>query len=746
MTTHRAPKQWCLTKVETVNTFENWKENLKYVLSLDANFAPFLANDFQWEKRSRAVPNRGFTDDPATVPVANRKTAAQKVTLLELMLGQIANYCPVISRNTIVKNSTSIESIWQYIRAHYGFQSSGGHFLDFADIKLEVGERPEDLFQRLTAFVEDSLLTPNCGISHHGEPLAEEEELTPTLENMIVLMWLKLTHPELPRLVKQRYGTELRSRTLASIKPEISQALDTLLDELHHTEETRVMRTYNPSNNTKRRLPTHADSRRNDNRRTPRRASCPLCKQVGRPDTAHYLSSCPFLPETDKRYMTRARLIAAFDELECDDYDSTTTDIDIADEPSHTRRIDATPSDSVDTVSSRRVKTDQSPFITAYHGHHPVKLILDSGSETNMIKESTAHLLQATIYKSSQHALQADGKSPLHIKGETRLTLTRGKHSFQLEALVVQQLDVDILAGVPFMDVNDITIRPSKRQVILNDNTVIEYASNNRSHTPHAVRYISSHILRTTASTTVLPGEFLEVDAPSCLPGDMLYAIEPRADTKHALSWPAPDMIHSVEGKLRIPNHSKEPLHFKRNEHLAQAIEVFEPPLESAPLATNICVQAVTSPTASLHSAPVQIDPDHILPDSYSNRFKQLHAQYDEVFDVNFPGYNGAVGPLKAVVNMGPVLPPQRKGRLPQYSRNKLHELQAEFDRLESLGVFVRPADANIVAEYLNPSFLVKKPSGGHRLVTAFTEVGTYSKPQQSLMPNVDSTLRQIAC
>ena len=35
--------------------------------------------------------------------------------------------------------------------------------------------------------------------------------------------------------------------------------------------------------------------------------------------------------------------------------------------------------------------------------------------------------------------------------------------------------------------------------------------------------------------------------------------------------------------------------------------------------------------------------------------------------------------------------------------------------------------------------------SGGFRLVTAFAEVGRYSKPQPSLMPDVDSTLRSIA-
>ena len=64
------------------------------------------------------------------------------------------------------------------------------------------------------AFVGDTLLHANS-LSHHGEVRTEDEELTPTLENLIVLTWLKLLHYDLPRLVKQRHRTELRSQTLA---------------------------------------------------------------------------------------------------------------------------------------------------------------------------------------------------------------------------------------------------------------------------------------------------------------------------------------------------------------------------------------------------------------------------------------------------------------------------------------------------------------------------------------------------
>ncbi len=111
----------------------------------------------------------------------------QKVTHLELMLEEIANFCPVISRNTIIKSSTSVQSIWQSIRMHYGFQSSGSHLIDYADIRLEADERPEDLFLCLVAFVEDSLICKTGAILHHGALPEEDEEMSPTLENLIVL-------------------------------------------------------------------------------------------------------------------------------------------------------------------------------------------------------------------------------------------------------------------------------------------------------------------------------------------------------------------------------------------------------------------------------------------------------------------------------------------------------------------------------------------------------------------------------
>lgn len=101
-----------------------------------------------------------------------------------------------------------------------------------------MNERPEDWFKRLSACIEDNLLLTNSGLTHPDDDPTDDKELISYLENLIVLTWLRLIHVSLPRLVKQRYGTELKSRTLASIKTEISQA--SLLEELQSDEDAKI--------------------------------------------------------------------------------------------------------------------------------------------------------------------------------------------------------------------------------------------------------------------------------------------------------------------------------------------------------------------------------------------------------------------------------------------------------------------------------------------------------------------------
>jgi hypothetical protein len=61
-----------------------------------------------------------------------------------------------------------------------------------------------DLYQRILAFIDDNLLRQGGEITHHGVNIDDDEEETPTIENFVVLTCIRLVHPDLPRLVKQR--------------------------------------------------------------------------------------------------------------------------------------------------------------------------------------------------------------------------------------------------------------------------------------------------------------------------------------------------------------------------------------------------------------------------------------------------------------------------------------------------------------------------------------------------------------
>ena len=155
-------------------------------------------------------------------------------------------------------------------------------------------------------FVEDSLVLTTSDLTHHGKVPTDDKELTPTLENLVVLLWLHLINNNLPGLVNQRYGTELRLRTLASIKHNISQAIGTLLATLQTTKDGKIMQAgaYPPRivfNQSTQKSHTHKTS-----------LSCPLCQSTSKIST-HYPSKCLYLPNSDQRFLTKSCLIAAID-------------------------------------------------------------------------------------------------------------------------------------------------------------------------------------------------------------------------------------------------------------------------------------------------------------------------------------------------------------------------------------------------------------------------------------------------
>ena len=90
-------------------------------------------------------------------------------------------------------------------------------------------------------------------------------------------------------------------------------------------------------------------------------------------------------------------------------------------------------------------------------------------------------------------------------------------------------MDVEVLAGIPIMEANDIAVHPAKRLISLADGSSFAYGSSDDRSTQQAARH--AVVLRAPAtSTTLWPGDYIELELPQGLPSDSLHDLEPRSD------------------------------------------------------------------------------------------------------------------------------------------------------------------------------------------------------------------------
>ena len=189
-----------------------------------------------------------------------------------------------------------------------------------------------------------------------------------------------------------------------------------------------------------------------------------------------------------------------------------------------------------------------------------------------MIKTSITNQVGATIQKTKQTTLQADGTTPLTIVGEVHLTLSSSHLKLQLDALLVDDLDVDVLAGTPFMITDDISVRPSRQQITIKGSNVIYYGSKSFKSTENHIRCTQALVIRAPSSPTMVwLGNYLELDIPANVNPDTILTIEPHPDYSKAVhDWPCSHILEAIAGKVRVCNDTNEPKSIAHHEHFCQ--------------------------------------------------------------------------------------------------------------------------------------------------------------------------------
>ena len=715
-----APKTRVLTQHESQASLDTWKETLLFNLTLDGKFEAFLEDDFTW--KSEAVENRGLKPD---TDGEHKKTAKQKLALLNRLLGSIASYAPVISRQFIMKEATSLDAIWQRLRIFYGFRKSGGLILDLTSLSLEEGESPEALWEKIYAFVMDNLLSPADGLQHLDIDKPAKEVMTPTLLNTTVVLWLHAIHPQLPSMVKQKFTTELRKKTLATLREEISESLQAMLAEIQGVSETANINRFNYQGHQKKRY--NGTKQKPFNRSKQVYAAykqCPLCEAHHR-STDHFLSECPYLPDSDKKFMLKAksRMVEAEEEEESEEEEE----------------VIKPRKKAVKSVNLRKVEVASSPYLTVQYGPNTVGMLLDSGAETNLIELDFARHLGIPITRTSTSASLADGSSNLKVVGEVHVIFTRDNLRFKFDGLVAEKLTDRVIAGIPFLSAHDIYARPSTQTIYVGTK---EFKYGGEQCLPQ-----TASIMRVPRQVTLLPGESIQMAVPDSLRNETEVAVEPRLSApslqeKFSKAWLQPRILTPENGFISLSNETSDSVTVGRHEQIANIRPVSQG--QVCPPESIAKQPPLDIPSTTTDYLDINLDPDELLSSKQKHAFSQLHEEFKDVFDSRTLGcYNGATGPLEVVVNMGPTLPPQRKGKMPNYNRGQREEMQRVCDELEGT-VLLKPEEVGITCEYLNPSFLIKKKSGKKRLVTAFAEVGKYAKPQPALMSDSEEAMRQI--
>ena len=406
------PKLTELPKTLTFPQFETWKGNILYHLSLNEDFRPYLQINFG--KKTKHSPLRNLRDD--TEP--GGATAETKCIIVDQLLEQLSNWTlNIIPRNDVTRDCASLEAVWQKLRLYYNMESTGSLLNEVWNIVREPDETPQALYSRLKQMYDDNLLRAN-GLHHVDGPLAEDEELSPTLHNTIILHWLNILHPKLRDVVSQRFATELRNSTYAKIFPEISRCINELLLTIDSESVCRTFgsRPFTPRSrdNFEEFSKDHYRDNRYSNRdnfresrgrgfNRSRQKWCEYCKIGGRKFyQGHDTSECSYL-RRDNVGKSRAM---DFDEGE------------VLDESFETGSMSALC--GIENLSTtehvlNRVSTCASPVLPLYHKGVQCNLTLDSGATLNVMRGSKARQLGLKIRPTTLSARISDRRTPLRV-------------------------------------------------------------------------------------------------------------------------------------------------------------------------------------------------------------------------------------------------------------------------------------------------------------------------------------------
>ena len=331
-------------------SFKAWQQTLIAYLEQDNNNFLFLPDGLyaNWRPRGKnalripqldnadpkrqeilarlARANQARDLHPDRAPIDPYDGAARDQDLAELQTSRnaqlskfithITMLCPYTLTNNLSQLSTSFTWITDYLQQYYNIRKQGAHFFSINSIRYTAGDSYQNFYMELHGALEDSLRPQGATLLYkNNEVLEDDEEMSPTLENFVVLTWLERIDPRLPDKTAATFGHQIVGNTsLRDLQPEICARIPAMIQELDEASANRASINAStpaaPSN-----IPIHAAmsfprrgrARGRSNAPLPRVGDkfCRICfianKGSPRVYTSHSIATCQRLSQRDRQ-------------------------------------------------------------------------------------------------------------------------------------------------------------------------------------------------------------------------------------------------------------------------------------------------------------------------------------------------------------------------------------------------------------------------------------------------------------
>ena len=246
----KAPTPLPATGVDIV-TFKVWKNTLISHIQQDTNHHHFMPGGLysSWiaaDHGSRINELDNEDHDKLVIEGKRARTAAEEYerslanlltarnSQLSKFITHIACLCHHTEHDDITNSSTSLDWIFDYLIKHYGLQTKGANFLNISDHVFKKGTPFQTFYKQYRAAFLDNLRKQGDIVKFKDNlVLNEDEKLSPSFENAIILWSLEKIDPRLPQKVKRDYGHQMTGNiTLKDIQPVIFENINTMIDDL----------------------------------------------------------------------------------------------------------------------------------------------------------------------------------------------------------------------------------------------------------------------------------------------------------------------------------------------------------------------------------------------------------------------------------------------------------------------------------------------------------------------------------